>query len=112
MIQKNNFKKQIIAFFIISYMLLIFLFFIAFSILSQVFEFELITELKTKNYLMIMLYNTVLAGLYYRDFYKLTKFEVDNDFKCSYLDFVAGFIFLVIILSASTIFYLSVLYVY
>lgn len=91
-------------------MLLIFLFFIAFSILSQVFE--LIMKLTTKNYLIFMLYNTVLVVLYYRDFYKLTKFEVDNDFKCSYLDFVAGFMFLLIILSASTIFYLSVLYVY
>ena len=110
MIQKNNFKKQIFAFFIISYMLLIFLFFIAFSLLSQVFE--LIMKLTTKHYLMIMLYNTVLVVLYYRDFYKLTKFEVDNDFKCSYLDFVAGFMFLLIILSASTIFYLLVLYVY
>mgnify|MGYP006204501003 FL=1 len=91
-------------------MLLIFLFFIAFSLLSQVFE--LIMKLTTKHYLMIMLYNTVLVVLYYRDFYKLTKFEVDNDFKCSYLDFVAGFMFLLIILSASTIFYLLVLYVY
>lgn len=91
-------------------MLLIFLFFIAFSLLSQVFE--LIMKLTTKNYLIFMLYNTVLVVLYYRDFYKLTKFEVDNDFKCSYLDFVAGFMFLLIILSASTIFYLSVLYVY
>ena len=91
-------------------MLLIFLFFIAFSILSQVFE--LIMKLTTKNYLIFMLYNTVLVVLYYRDFYKLTKFEVDNDFKCSYLDFVAGFMFLLIILSASTIFYLSIIYVY